>query len=184
MSTAKSSKAYSPEEAMTDALALARAQALTAELRAQLWTVILGTAAADGTPDASVAAALLDSDGAFVIYVSGLAAHTRHLRVNPRTSVLLLTAENSAGNAFARPRLTFTCTAQPVPRDEEKYSVYVAAFREKFGATIDVLATLPDFQFFRLRPQSGRVVAGFGAAFNVDPLDWSQLTPVGPPPAR
>jgi len=169
---------------MTDALALARAQALTAELRAQLWTVILGTAAADGTPDASDAAALLDSDGAFVIYVSGLAAHTRHLRVNPRASVLLTAAETSAGNAFARPRLTFACATEPVARDAEKHRTYIAAFREKFGATIEVLATLPDFQFFRLRPQSGRVVVGFGAAFNVDPLDWSQLTPGGPPSAR
>jgi putative heme iron utilization protein len=167
---------------MTDALA--RARALTAELRAHLATVVLGTATADGTPDASVTAALLDSDGAFVIYVSGLAAHTRHLRVNPRASVLLTAAETSAGNAFARPRLTFACDTEPVARDGEKHRTYVAAFREKFGATIDVLATLPDFQFFRLRPQSGRVVAGFGAAFNVDPLDWSQLTPVGPPPAR
>jgi putative heme iron utilization protein len=98
--------------------------------------------------------------------------------------VLLTAAETSAGNAFARPRLTFACAAEPVARDGEKHGAYVAAFREKFGATIDVLATLPDFQFFRLRPQSGRVVAGFGAAFNVDPSDWSQLTPVGPPPAR
>ena len=167
---------------MTDVLASARA--VTAELRAHLSTLVLGTAAADGTPDVSVAAALLDVDGAFVIYISGLAAHTRHLRVNPRASVLLTAVEISACNAFARPRLTFACAAEPVARDGEKHGAYVAAFREKFGATIDVLATLPDFQFYRLQPQSGRVVVGFGAAFNVDPLDWSQLKPVGPPPAR
>jgi len=167
---------------MTDAFA--RARALTAELRAQLATVVLGTAAADGTPDASVATALLDSEGTFVIYVSGLAAHTRHLRVNPRASVLLTAAENSAGNAFARPRLTFVCVAAPVAREGEKHGAYIAAFREKFGATIDVLSTLADFQFYRLQPQSGSVIAGFGVAFNVDPLDWSQLTPIGPPAER
>ena len=103
---------------MTDALASARA--LTAELRAHLATIVLGTATADGTPDASVAAALLDSDGAFVIYVSGLAAHTRHLRVNPRASVLLTAAETSAGNAFARPRLTFACAAETVGRRKKR----------------------------------------------------------------
>ncbi|MEI8088578.1 MAG: pyridoxamine 5'-phosphate oxidase family protein [Opitutaceae bacterium] len=162
----------------------AQARALTAELRAQLWTVVLGTAAADGTPDASVAAALLDLDGAFVIYNSALAAHTRNLRVNPRASVLLTTAESSIRSAWARPRLSFACLSEPVARDAEMHQRLIAAFREKFGATIELLATLPDFQFYRLRPQSGRVVAGFGVAFNVDPLDWSQLTPIGASPAR
>ena len=167
---------------MTDALA--RAHAIIAELRAQLSTVILGTTAADGTPDASIAAALLDADGAFVIFVSGLAAHTRHLRLNPRASVLLVAADTNGSNPFGRPRLTFACAAESIAVDTEKHGTYVSAFREKFGGTIDVLATLPDFQFFRLQPQSGRVVAGFGAAFNVDPLDWNRLTTVGVPPVR
>ena len=167
---------------MTDALA--RAHAIIAELRAQLSTIVLGTAATDGTPEASVAAALLDADGAFVVYLSGLAAHTRHLRLNPRASVLLVAADTKGSNPFARPRLTFACAAESIAGDTEKHGTYVRAFREKFGGTIDVLATLPDFQFFRLQPQSGRVVAGFGAAFNVDPLDWNRLTTVGVPPVR
>ena len=47
-----------------------------------------------------------------------------------------------------------------------------------------VLAGLPDFQFVRLTPQRGRVVVGFGAAFEVDPRDWNHLTPVGRPSGR
>jgi hypothetical protein len=163
---------------------LARARELTAAFRAQLSTVILGTAAPDGTPDASVAATLLEADGAFVIYISGLAAHTRHLRVNPRASVLLLEPENTPGNPLARRRLTFACTAEPVARESSAHAALVLAFRQKFGATIDVVSTLPDFQFVRLQPQSGRVVAGFGAAFEVNPRDWSDLTPVTRGPAR
>ena len=86
---------------MSDALACARE--LIATLREQLSTIILGTAAPDGAPEASVAATLLDADGAFVIYVSGLAAHTRHLRANPRASVLLIEPETTPGNPLARP---------------------------------------------------------------------------------
>ncbi len=157
---------------------LVRARELTAAFRAQLSSVILGTAAPDGTPDASVAAALLDADGAFVIYVSGLAAHTRHLRANPRASVLLIESETTPGNPLARRRLTFACAAEPVARESTTHAALVLAFRQKFGATIDVVSTLPDFQFFRLLPQTGRVVAGFGAAFEVNPRDWSDLTPV------
>ena len=161
---------------MSDALACARE--LIATLRERLSTIILGTAAPDGTPDASVAAALLDADGAFVIYVSGLAAHTRHLRANPYASVLLIEPETNPGNPLARRRLTFACAAEPVARDSTPHTEMVSAFREKFGVTIDVMAPLPDFQFFRLLPQTGRVVAGFGAAFEVNPRDWTDLTPV------
>jgi putative heme iron utilization protein len=167
---------------MSDSLALARD--LTAAFRAQLSTIILGTAAPDGAPDASVTATLLDTDGAFVIYVSGLAAHTRHLRANPRASVLLIEPETTSGNPFARRRLTFTCTAEPVARESAAHAELVLAFRQKFGATIDVVSTLPDFQFVRLHPQSARVVAGFGGAFEVNPRDWSDLTPVTRAPGR
>lgn len=163
---------------------LPRARELTAAFRAQLSTVIVGTAAPDGTPDASVAATLLDADGAFVIYISGLAAHTRHLRANPRASVLLIESETTPGNPLARHRLTFACTAAPVARESAAHTELVLAFRQKFGATIDVVSTLPDFQFVRLQPQSGRVVAGFGAAFEVNPHDWNDLTPVARGPAR
>jgi putative heme iron utilization protein len=31
----------------------------------------------------------------------------------------------------------------------------------------------------RLVPQKGRLVAGFGQAYEVDPLDWSRLSHVG-----
>jgi putative heme iron utilization protein len=171
-----------PADAMSDALA--RARELIATLREQLSTIVLGTAAPDGTPDASVAATLLGADGAFVIYVSGLAAHTRHLRANPRASVLLIDPETTPGNPLARRRLTFACAAEPVARDSTPHAEMVSAFRQKFGATIDVMAPLPDFQFFRLLPQTGRVVAGFGAAFEVNPRDWSDLTPVARGPGR
>jgi len=49
---------------MSDPLAAARSAA--EEFRRTFRTVILGTASPDGTPDASVAASLLDATGAFV----------------------------------------------------------------------------------------------------------------------
>ncbi|MCX6955076.1 MAG: pyridoxamine 5'-phosphate oxidase family protein [Verrucomicrobia bacterium] len=167
---------------MSDPLQPARD--LVSAFRANLSTVVLGTASAEGEPDASVAGALLDQDGAFVIYISGLAAHTRHLRANPRASVLLVEPQSATTQPFARRRLTFACAAELVLRESAAHAAFVAAFRAKFGATIDLLAGLPDFQFVRLVPQRGRLVAGFGSAFEVDPRDWTQLTPVGRPPAR
>lgn len=163
---------------------LSRARDLIAQFRANLSTVVLGTSSADGEPDSSVAATLLDPSGAFVVFVSGLAAHTRNLRANPRASVLLVEAETSTTQPLARRRLTFACAAEPVARDSAAHAALVTAFRAKFGGAIDLLAGLPDFQLVRLTPLRGRVVVGFGAAFAVDPHDWTQLSPVGPPPAR
>jgi putative heme iron utilization protein len=164
--------------------ALPRAAELTAHFRAHLSTVVLGTTSAEGEPDASVAVAILEANGAFVIYISGLAAHTRNLRAVPRASVLLVEPETDSTQPLARRRLTFACTAEPVARESAAHAAFVAQFRTKFGPAIDVVASLPDFQFVRLTPQRGRVVAGFGAAFEVDPRDWSKLTPVGRPPSR
>ncbi len=146
-------------------------------------TVILGTAGADGEPAASVAAAVLGGDLSFYAYVSALAVHTRHLIVNPRASVLLVEDEAAAGQLLARRRLTFSCRMERLDRTDPEFDLRVGELRAKFGAVFDMLVTLPDFVLVRLVPQRGRLVIGFGAAFDVDPADWTKLTPVGRPPA-
>lgn len=161
--------------------ALERARALVNQLRTEFKTIVLGTASPDGEPDASPVAAVLEADGVFCICVSGLAAHTRHLLANRRASVLLVEDESSARQPFARRRLTFTCSAAAIPRDGADASRVLAALREKFGAPVDLVASLPDFQLIALTPQRGRLVAGFGEAYDVDPRDWKCLTPVGRP---
>ena len=166
---------------MSDSAALAVARTATADFRARLRTVVLGTASPDGIPDASVAPTVLDATGAFVICISGLAAHTRHLRANPRASVLLAADEADMPQPFARRRLTFACTAQPVARGTAEHAALFAALREKFGPTLEVLAALPDFDLVRLVPTAGRLVLGFGAAYDVAPLDWQTVTPLARP---
>lgn len=155
------------------------------QLSSHFRTIVLGTAGADGEPAASVVAAILDESGAFIVYVSGLAVHTRHLQANPRASVLLAEDEAATANPFARRRLTFACRAVPVDSATDDHRTQVAALRAKFGDIIDVLSGLPDFQLVRLIPQRGRLVAGFGAAFDVEPAGWHrvetlQLHPVRP----
>jgi len=147
--------------------------------RGNLRTVVLGTVSSEGEPEASVAAAVPGEGGTMAVYVSGLAAHTGNLRANGRASVLLAEDEAAAGQPLARRRLTFACTASPVSRDSAEFSTLVAAFRARFGATIDLLATMPDFQLFRLTPHRGRLVVGFGQAFEVEPRDWSVRKRVG-----
>ncbi len=150
-----------------------RTTEIITRIRKNLRTVVLGTVSAEGEPEASVAGAVLGEGGTLVVYVSGLAVHTRNLRASGRASVLLAEDESDAAQPLARRRLTLTCTATPVPREGAEFLALVAAFRARFGATIDLLATMPDFQLFRLAPQRGRLVVGFGQAFELEPRDWS-----------
>ncbi len=160
---------------------LDRARVLANRLRSEFKTIILGTASLDGEPEASPVAAVLGDDGAFYVCVSGLATHTRHLMANRRASVLLVENETAASPPFARLRLTFFCAATVVPRESNEHSKRISALRDKFGATVDLIASLPDFHLITLTPQRGRLVAGFGEAYDVDPQDWTKLTHVGRP---
>lgn len=159
---------------------VAHAQQAALEFRRGLTTVILGTVSAAGDPEASVAPAVLGPDGTFLVYVSSLAAHTRNLLHNRKASVLLVEDEARTSQPMARRRLTFACSVHPLGRDTEEFAAAMPAFRQRFGAIVTQLESLPDFQLFRLSPQRGRLVLGFGQAYEVDPSDWSRLSRVGP----
>jgi putative heme iron utilization protein len=162
---------------------LDRARAWAFTVRGGFKTIILGTASPTGEPEASVAAAILAPDGSFRIFVSGLAAHTRHLLETGRASVLLADDEAVTAQPLARRRLTFACAAAAIARDHPEFPASIQALREKLGPAFDLLTGLGDFQLIRLTPQRGRLVAGFGETYEVDPLDWGRLTPFARPRA-
>ena len=83
-----------------DALAEARRLLRTARAGS------LATLDADGDPFASLAGVATAPDGAPLLLVSQLAAHTRHMAADARVSLLL--AEAGAGDPLAHPRLTLT----------------------------------------------------------------------------
>lgn len=163
---------------------LARAQAWASAMRAGFHTVVLATSSPDGEPEASVAAAVLDGRGAFLVYLSGLAAHSRHLLANGRASVLLA-EEDADAQPLARRRLVWSCSAEVVPRDHPDHAAGLDALRERCGPAFELVRPLPDFQLLRLTPRHGRLVAGFGETYTADPNDWTRLTPFRPirPPA-
>lgn len=158
-----------------------RARAWVASLRENFRTVILATVSPAGEPEASVAGAALAADGSFLIFVSGLAAHTRHLLATGRASVLLAEDEAATAQPLARRRLSFPCAAVAIPRSDPAYTPGQQLLRERLGPAFDLVSGLGDFELIRLTPRTGRLVAGFGETYEVDSGDWTKFSaPIRP----
>ena len=140
-------------------------------------SLMLSTIAVDGQPHASYAPFIMDSDRTFYIFVSGLSTHTQNLKATGKVGLLLIEDEAQANQIFARQRLMYDCTVELIERHDPQWTIWVDKFAACFGNLITMLRQLPDFQMFRLVPQAGRFVVGFGAAYEVDPSNLSRLVP-------
>ena len=128
-------------------------------------TLVLSTFA-DGVPQVSYAP-FIHHDGALFIYVSELAAHTRHLLHTRQCAVLLIEDEQTCRNLFARRRIAYRCTAAEVDQADGLGPQVLERMQASFGNMVELLRTLPDFHLIRLDVVEGSYVAGFGKAFAI-----------------
>ena len=128
-------------------------------------TLQLATLDAKGEPSISYAPFVLDAAGNFYIFVSGLSSHTQEIMRYPQVAVLVIADEQDARQIFARTRATYRCVAETVTREDAAFPPILDAMEARFGSVVGVLRGLGDFVLFRLKPQSGRFVMGFGQAF-------------------
>jgi len=136
-------------------------------LRNRCTNLVLATVSDDSQPLASQTPFAVDDDGAFLVLVSGLAEHGRTLRSAKTVNVMLMVDEAGLANPFARERLNYDCSVDMVSRDTDDWATAERLLAERFGKFVDTLVQLPDFMIFRLQPQEGRYVAGFGAAYRI-----------------
>lgn len=128
-------------------------------------TLQLATLGPDGA-EASYSPFLFDED-ALYIFVSQLASHTKNLINSQTVGVMLIEDEADSRNLFARNRMTFQCLVSEVKTDAPCYEPIMDLYRQRHGETVDLLRTLPDFILFRLKPERGRLILGFGRAFRL-----------------
>jgi len=147
-------------------------------LRDRHRSVLMATVSADGEPEASYAPYVLDPDGCFYVYLSGLARHGRNLLAQPRASLLFVEPEEEAPQIFARRRLSYVCRAELVERDTPQWRAVLERFEQRFGAVMGVLRGLADFRLFRLEPQRGSYVRGFGQAYELEGPGLARLKAV------
>lgn len=164
-----------------DPPALEQARAALAELLEQSRSLMLATLDAEGRPEASYAPFLRDHDGTLYIFVSALARHTANLQVRPQASVLVIEDESRARQVFARRRLSYRVTASPVPREAPEWAPVLDRLAARCGEIVDTLRPLPDFVLYRLQPQEGSFVMGFGRAYRLAGPGLEALEHVGPP---
>ena len=160
---------------------LDQAQAQYREFLTDFQSLVLGTTTPAGQPDTSYAPFVSDAERNFYCFVSGLSAHTQNLRANPQATVLLIEDEAKSSNIFARRRLSYACTVSWLERDTPHWDAIADQFQDQFGEVVGLLRSLGDFQLVCLTPRSGRFVVGFGAAYQIQGDDLSQLVPMAKP---
>ena len=136
-----------------------------------------------GHPLASRTAFACDTDGAPIILVSRLAAHTAALEADPRCS--LLVGEPGSGDPLAHPRMTLIGRARPLQRGAAEG----ARARERFLAAHPksaLYADFADFSFWRIEAARASLNGGFGRAWLLDgePLRAALAAATGVPPGQ
>jgi len=123
---------------------------------------------ATGWPLASRVALATDFDGAPIILVSGLSAHTQALAAAPRCS--LLAGEPGRGDPLAHPRITLSGRARRIDRASDEGR----RVRRRYLARqpkASLYADFGDFAFWRIELDRGSLNGGFGKAWLLERED-------------
>ena len=127
----------------------------------------LSTVDTDGIPYCGYTPFLHQAPNNFYIFVSQLAAHTRHLLANPTVAIMIIADEQSTSQIFARTRVTYICKAERLAPECPDYDSILDAYELRHGKTAGMLRQLSDFVLFQLQPVSGQFVMGFGKAYTL-----------------
>lgn len=105
---------------------------------------------------------MIDND--LYIYISETANHYENLLTNKDCSVMIIEDESTCKNIFARTRVSFDCEASVV---KENVEPIFEKFDEKFNSEMMKILKGMDFDIFKLKIKKGRLVKGFGQAYDI-----------------
>lgn len=129
----------------------------------------LGTLGEGGPFVSMVAYAVEPGLAGFLLHLSGLAAHTRRLRAEPRASLLVCEPDGpQVEDVQTLARVTLTGLVVPILPDAPDYTVARVRYLARLPAAAP-LFDLPDFTLFRLTPSEARYVGGFARAATLTP---------------
>ena len=107
--------------------------------------------------------------------VSELSAHTGNMQRRRTAALLFIEDEREANQIYARRRLSYSCLVELCERHDQTWKKLIPQFRDRFGPIVDTLTNLQDFVLFRLIPEHGRWITGFGKAYGFKGADFREL---------
>ncbi len=103
---------------------------------------------------------------ALYVQASRLARHAQGLRPGASWSGVIHEPDTADTDPLQVPRLLLEGRIEALDRDHADFTAAARIFLSRYPAAAMTLA-LPDFGLFRLSPDGGRLVLGFGAALNI-----------------
>tara|TARA_B100000886_G_scaffold302969_1_gene233314 strand:- start:183 stop:704 length:522 start_codon:yes stop_codon:yes gene_type:complete len=131
-------------------------------------SIEIATNNSDGSPEVSYSPAIIDGEKNFYIYVSELSKHTENFLKSKVACIMLIEDENLSDSIFARKRITFQCNTTSIERSSDEWNRLFERFESKFGPIMKQLQKMKDFHLIKLSPSFGRLVYGFGKAFDIE----------------
>jgi putative heme iron utilization protein len=121
-----------------------------------------------GAPNVNRVGVATDIDGAPLILVSMLSAHTPAILADPRCSLLL--GVTGKGDPLAHPRITLACRATRLERGTVEHARAERRYLNR-NPKAKLYVGLGDFSIFRLEPEGASLNAGFGKAYRLERAD-------------
>lgn len=124
-------------------------------------TASLGTLTSDGMPFVSLVTVATDGDGAPLILISSLAAHTRNLVRDGRASLLMQAPAGEGQDPLTGARATLVGRFLRVEREQDGNQRLFRRFLARHPKA-EGYASFGDFALYRMTVESIHLVAGFG----------------------
>ena len=142
-------------------------------------SLIISSLGETGFPEISYAPFVI-IDYKIYLYLSQAANHYYNLRDQHKCSVIMIEDEDKSANIFARNRVSFKCESHIMENVSDEI---FSKFDEKHGEKMMTMFRKMDFDMFELNIISGRLVKGFGQAYEIEIIDgkpkYTQATGAG-----
>ncbi len=140
----------------------------------------LASSSSEGMPLASYAPFVYRDGSELCVFLSTLAGHTSNIVENPKVSAMIIEDESACQNIFARERVILDCDARRIERNGEDWNQWLEPYKRKFGAIVDTLVQLADFNLYLLHARCATYVKGFGQAYRLTGAGLSEVTHINP----
>ncbi len=132
----------------------------------------------EGKPHCSTSPFVLH-DKKIYLLLSELSLHCQNILNQKKLSILVVQDENAADEIFARTRVSWSVKHTEILRETETFNKILELMKNQLSPVVQMLKSLKDFHLFELEPQSGRLILGFGKAYNLEGFIIDS-TPIGP----